>query len=66
MMISIWHWAIVLIVCVLVLLPLYFFSRAIAKAGFSRWWIGLAIVPFVNVIMLWVFACARWPAQPER
>ena len=58
---SIWHWVIVL----LLLLPLYFFSRAVAKAGFSSWWAVLALVPIVNVIMLWVFAYAKWPAQPE-
>jgi hypothetical protein len=46
-------------------LALYFFSRALAKAGFSPWWALLGVVPLVNLILLWVFAFARWPALPE-
>jgi hypothetical protein len=59
---SIWHWIIVL----LFLLPLWFFSRGVAKAGFSPWWALLGVVPLINIIMLWVFAYAKWPALPER
>lgn len=55
---SIWHWLII----ILLLLPLYFFSRVIRKAGFSPWWTLLALVPLVNLAMLWVFAYAKWPA----
>jgi len=58
---SIWHWIVVL----LLVLPLWFFSRAVGKAGFSPWWVLLAIVPIVNIIMLWVFAYAKWPALPD-
>ncbi|HMK22495.1 MAG TPA: hypothetical protein VK466_09190 [Terriglobales bacterium] len=47
-------------------LPLWFFSRGIAKAGFSPWWALLGVVPLVNLVMLWVFAYAKWPALPER
>jgi hypothetical protein len=43
-------------------LTLLYLSRAIAKAGFSPWWALIALVPVVNVVMLWVFAFARWPA----
>jgi hypothetical protein len=59
---SIWHWIIV----VIFLLPLLFFSKAVGKAGFSPWWTLLGIVPLVNLVMLWVFAYAKWPALPER
>jgi len=59
---SIWHW----IVLILVLLPLFFFSKAIARAGFSPWWALLGVVPIVNLIMLWVFAYAKWPALSEK
>jgi len=59
---SIWHWVVLL----LLILPLFFFGRAVGKAGFSPWWVLLGIVPVVNVIMLWVFAYAKWPAFPYR
>ncbi len=59
---SIWHWIVVL----LLLLPLWFFSRAIARAGFAPWWALLGIIPVLNIIMLWVFAYISWPAFSKR
>jgi len=56
--------AVVLIVGVLV----YFvilgipIMKILNKAGYSRAWVLILIVPIVNLIMLWVFAFARWPA----
>jgi hypothetical protein len=47
----------------LVLLAL-FFSRAAKKAGFSPWWVLLGAVPILNIVLLWVFAYARWPTAP--
>lgn len=36
--------------------------KILNKAGYSRAWILILIVPLVNLVMLWVFAFARWPA----
>jgi hypothetical protein len=33
----------------------------VRKAGYSAWWILVAPVPLLNVVMLCVFAAARWP-----
>jgi uncharacterized membrane protein YhaH (DUF805 family) len=33
----------------------------IRKAGYSGWWILVAPVPLLNVVMLCVFAASRWP-----
>lgn len=58
---------------VFALLPLWWISalislwgsaRVVRRAGFSPWWALLLLVPVVNIIMLWVFASARWPALP--
>jgi uncharacterized membrane protein YhaH (DUF805 family) len=35
--------------------------RVLRKAGYSGWWCLLMLVPFVNLIMIWVFAFAHWP-----
>jgi hypothetical protein len=35
--------------------------KILNKAGYSRAWIFILLVPFVNLVMLWVFAFARWP-----
>ncbi len=40
----------------------------LAKAGRSPLWILLLLAPWVNVVAVWMFAYARWPAmdgQPE-
>lgn len=55
---SIWHWLIVLTYIVVFVLPCW---KIVSKAGFSGAWALLALVPVVNVIMLWVFAFASWP-----
>lgn len=60
---SIWHWLIVFFV---LLLPNLLFVPAIRRTGFSGWWIGLACVPLVNLVLLWVWAYSKWPAHPER
>jgi uncharacterized membrane protein YhaH (DUF805 family) len=43
-------------------IPALLSVRILNKAGYSRWWALLFIVPFINVIMVWVFAYAKWPA----
>ena len=59
---SIWHW---LIIFTILAVPSALFARVIAKAGFSRWWALLGLVPLINVIALWLFAFGEWPAQAE-
>ena len=50
-----------LIVLILVIVPLW---RICTRAGFSGWWSLLVMVPLLNLIMLWVFAYAKWPRDP--
>ncbi|TAM18742.1 MAG: hypothetical protein EPN65_05820 [Pandoraea sp.] len=60
---SIWHW---LIVFILVLGVPLIYVPAVRKAGFSGWWVVLTWVPVVGLVLLWIFAFARWPAEPDR
>jgi uncharacterized membrane protein YhaH (DUF805 family) len=46
----------------LVALPLWLLARILHKAGYSAWWGLLGLLPTVNIVMLWVFAYAQWPA----
>ena len=46
-------------------LLLWIYGRIVGRAGFSRWWVLLAVVPVVNLIMLWVFAFIDWPAVDQ-
>ena len=52
----------------LILSALYsvFVCGAIAKkAGFSRSFGLLMLVPLVNIVFIWIFAFIRWPAVDE-
>jgi hypothetical protein len=60
---SVWHWLIVLL---FLILPVWLISRAVSKSGISGWWALLGLIPIVNLVMLWVFAFARWPRYPDR
>jgi uncharacterized membrane protein YhaH (DUF805 family) len=55
---SFFHWIIVLLVLLLYIFPVV---KILQKAGYSGWWCVLVFIPLVNVVMLWVFAFARWP-----
>ncbi len=59
---SYWH----LVGLVFVLLYMIPIAMVVKKAGYSGWWCLLALVPFLNVIMLWVFAFASWPILRDR
>ena len=56
---SIWHWLIVIVFILVVAVPC---AKILNKAGRSRWWLILALFPYINLIALWVFAYTRWPA----
>ena len=56
---SIWHWILLPIIFLAYFLPTF---KIVKKAGYSGWWCLLMLVPIVQIVMLWVFACSRWPA----
>ncbi|MFC3033387.1 hypothetical protein ACFOEE_12740 [Pseudoalteromonas fenneropenaei] len=58
--ISIWQ---LLIILIIVLIPLLLFRPIAKKAGYSGWWALIMLVPIVNLIIVWVFAFAKWPAE---
>jgi hypothetical protein len=58
--ISIWQ---LMILFLAIVVTVYIFGSVVKKAGFSRWWSLLLIVPLVNLIMVWVFAFMKWPAE---
>ena len=36
-------------------------GNILAKAGFSRWWFLILLVPLVNIMAIWIFAFKKWP-----
>lgn len=59
--ISIWQLLIILLIFVLV--PIFVFRPIAKKAGYSGWWALAMLVPLLNLIMIWVFAFAKWPVE---
>jgi uncharacterized membrane protein YhaH (DUF805 family) len=55
------EFVIILIILAIILLPIWFISKILNKAGFSGWFLLLSLVPFLNIIALWVFAFVDWP-----
>ena len=39
--------------------------RIIQRAGYSGWWVLMALVPIANIVMFFVFAFAEWPVHRE-
>ena len=37
----------------------------VRKAGYSGWWVVAALVPLVNVVMIFTFAFADWPVLQQ-
>jgi energy-coupling factor transporter transmembrane protein EcfT len=52
-----------IVVFLLFLVPLLVMSAIPKKAGFSRWWVILLLIPFINLITVWVFAFIKWPNE---
>jgi len=57
---SLWHVIIFLIMFAIFIVP---YVKIIKKAGYSGWWVLVVFIPLINLIMLWVFALARWPVE---
>jgi uncharacterized membrane protein YhaH (DUF805 family) len=56
---SLFHLVAVLVILVVYVVPVV---KILHKAGYSGWWTLLMIIPLVNIIALWCFAFAKWPA----
>ena len=61
-----WQTVILLVPLAIVVLVVWMVSRVLRKAGYSGWWSVTALVPLVNLVMLWMFAFADWPALRAR
>jgi hypothetical protein len=46
-----------------VVLVFWIGGNILSKAGYSRWLSLLLLVPLLNVVLIWVFAFVKWPAE---
>ena len=42
---------------------LYPIGRILERVGLSPLWSVLAVIPFINLMALWMFAFAEWPGK---
>ncbi len=54
-----------LILPVFILFILWLGSIILEKSGFDKKWVLCLLIPFVNIIMIWVFAFSHWPNLKE-
>jgi hypothetical protein len=59
--VSVWYLIALVVLVLIVWAFVAVFGRILKRAGYSRWWLLLTVVPLLNLIMLWVFAFASWP-----
>ncbi len=52
------HW---LMFAVMIAALLYPVGRILGRIGLSPFWSVVALIPFLNLIGLWVLAFAEWP-----
>ncbi len=57
---------IILIILFICIFPVFFLVRILNKAGFSGWLSILGLIPFINLICLWIFAFVEWPAERNK
>lgn len=55
---SLWHWIFFILSVVIFGVPI---AKILTRAGWNRWWTIVFFVPFLNLVILWVFAFGRWP-----
>lgn len=61
---SAWHLLNLPILAVIAFVLIFPVSRILKRLGWNPWLSVLAVVPFLNIAMLWAVAYARWPAIP--
>jgi hypothetical protein len=55
-----WHWITIFFYAGILVVPSW---RIVKKAGYAGAWSLLAVVPLLNIVLLWVFAFGRWPKE---
>jgi hypothetical protein len=50
-------------ILLIILVSLFIFRPIAKKAGYSGWWALAMLIPLVNIIIIWVFAFSKWPAE---
>jgi hypothetical protein len=53
-----WREFLLMLILVLNAIPI---SKILGRVGLNKWWTIAFLVPFLNIVALWIFAYAHWP-----
>jgi hypothetical protein len=53
-----WREFLLILILVLNAIPI---SKILSRVGLNKWWTIAFLVPFLNIVALWIFAYAHWP-----
>ncbi|MEO0914485.1 MAG: hypothetical protein AAFY59_16125 [Pseudomonadota bacterium] len=56
----------IILVIVFIVIAIIPYWKIWSRSGHSGWWSLLMLVPLLNIVMLWVIAFKRWPAEERR
>lgn len=59
--VSIWSLIIIAFLLILTVAWTLLLARIVGKAGYSKWWAIVTLIPLLNIIFIWVFAFSKWP-----
>lgn len=57
------HWLVFAAMAAIIIYPA---GRILNRIGFSPFWSVFFLVPFINLIALWILAVVDWPEQKVR
>jgi hypothetical protein len=63
--ISIYDWIILLAFAGLHIVFFMALVRILNRTGYSGWWSLLGLIPVVNLVAVWRFSKAAWPATTQ-
>lgn len=53
--------AVAVVYAVVIVVSVVAWVKILTKAGYRGWWVLIALVPVVNLVMFLVFAFSEWP-----
>jgi len=51
-----------MVVLIMLIVGVWCFIRILRRAGHTAWWTLAMFLPGINILLVWAFAYARWPA----
>ena len=54
-----------MVLFILLVIVTWLAARIASRAGYPGWWALSQLIPVVNVVLMWLFAFAKWPVEEK-